>query len=185
VGVECGARAESGSRPAAAPAGSFVGVTPSRPAAARAAAASSAAVCLLLSEVVLSGAVAAGVAVAGYAVLAALALGLRRHPGLVAAAGGLAANAGVVALNGAMPVRSLSPWSASHLHRGLRTGDRLAGLADVIRLPGTHTMVSAGDVVLVVGAVAALTAALIDRSPWLARHFRSVSGHIGGSGSVV
>lgn len=133
----------------------------------------------------MSGAAAAAVAVSGYAVLGALALDFRRHPGLVAAAGGLAANAAVIALDGAMPVRSLSPWSASHLHRGLRAGDRLTGLADVIRLPGTHTMVSAGDVVLTLGAVAALTAALIDRSPWLARRFRSVSGYIGGSRSVT
>jgi hypothetical protein len=92
----------------------------------------------------------------------------RMLPGLGLLVLGLALNAAVIAVNGAMPVSRDAVLAvgahpaevAGARHRLLDDGDRLAPLADVVPLPALRTVVSAGDVVLAAG-VAVLFANLM------------------------
>lgn len=97
--------------------------------------------------------------------LLAFLLANRGQPGVALIALGIALNALVIDLNGAMPVsadalRMLGgePAVDPGKHRLLQDGDRLAFLADVIPFPPLRTVLSIGDLVLAAG-VAWLTAA--------------------------
>jgi hypothetical protein len=101
----------------------------------------------------------AGLAVeaGGYFLLAGFALANRRRAGLILVAAGLVANLAVMTADGGMPVRGLYPAAAaSGHHHGLSRADRLSALADVIRVPGLHEMVSPGDLVLALGGAVAI-----------------------------
>lgn len=101
-----------------------------------------------------------GLLIVTYLVVAAFVLRNRKLPGLLIAVAGLAMNILVISLNGAMPV---SRWAADiagvesvsnemgikHEIAGSETD--LAFLGDVIPLPETRRVISAGDVVLAAG----------------------------------
>lgn len=101
---------------------------------------------------------------AGYGCLLAFAALNQRLVGMGIVALGLAANALVIAANGAMPVRP-SALVAAHitdrpglarvdyglLHHRESSGDRLRPLGDIIPAPGAHEVVSFGDLILAVG----------------------------------
>lgn len=92
-----------------------------------------------------------------FTIIAAVALVNRRIPGMWAIALGSLMNLFVVAINGAMPVDETAARSvgvdipADGLHRALRDGDILTGLADRIPVPLIGRIYSAGDLVLAVG----------------------------------
>lgn len=84
--------------------------------------------------------------------------------GLGIVAVGVAANAVVIGVNGAMPVRPGAVVAAQlaspateprlgygHRHRRERPSDRLVFLADTIPVPELHEVVSFGDLILAVG----------------------------------
>jgi len=85
------------------------------------------------------------------------------HTGLVFVAGGFLLNAVPIALNGRMPY---SGRAADYLGlrgdtgKGVRIGPatRVGWLGDVIPLPGIRAVVSAGDLVLVIGIAVTLVA---------------------------
>jgi len=91
--------------------------------------------------------------VAGYGLLVGFALRNAAMTGMLLVAVGLAANLAVIALDGGMPVRG-APVGASYgpRHHGERSGDRLTGLSDVVRVAPLGETVSAGDLVLSLGA---------------------------------
>lgn len=101
-----------------------------------------------------------GLLVVTYLVVAAFVLRNRKLPGILIAVVGLAMNILVISLNGAMPV---SRWAAD-IAGGGSVGDEmgikheiagsetdLAFLGDVIPIPETGRVISAGDVVLAAG----------------------------------
>lgn len=103
--------------------------------------------------------VIAGVLVVTYGG-AALFLALNRKlPGMIVAAAGLALNAIVISVNGAMPVSrwaarvagapELTDMGAKHEIAG--PGTVLPFLSDVIPIPNTLLVVSIGDVILAIG----------------------------------
>src|SRR5579864_8478412 len=99
-----------------------------------------------------SGSVGLAVLVAGYVLLLGFAARNAAHPGLVLIAAGLLANVLVIGLDHGMPVRGLPAGTTEGArHHGIRPGDRLTGLADVVRLRPLGETVSAGDLVLAVG----------------------------------
>lgn len=111
-----------------------------------------------------SGSVGLPVLVAGYVLLVGFAVRNVAHPGLVLIAVGLLANALVIGLDHGMPVRDLPPGTTDGVrHHGVRPGDRLTGLADVVRLSPLGETVSGGDVVLAVGVATAVASALRSR----------------------
>jgi hypothetical protein len=101
---------------------------------------------------------------AGYGCLLAFAALNHTLIGMGIVALGLAANALVIAANGAMPVRP-SAVVAAHitdrpglvrlnygpLHHRESSGDRLRPLGDIIPVPRVHEVVSFGDLILAVG----------------------------------
>lgn len=101
------------------------------------------------------GGAAPDLAVAGYALLALLAVRLRRRPGMVLVAAGLASNLVVILADSGMPVATMDPAAVSGLHHGLTRADRLAGLADVITVPVLGLTASPGDLVVGIGAALA------------------------------
>lgn len=113
----------------------------------------------------LAGSGAFGPVVAGYALLLSAA-GLEwKRAGMILVAAGLAANLAVIAADGGMPVKGLAAGAATGpLHHGLRAGDRLTGLADVIHVPFLSQVASPGDVVLALGAAVAMFAWLQPRA---------------------
>jgi hypothetical protein len=105
-----------------------------------------------------SGRWAVAAVLAGFALLAAFAWSNRARTGMVLAAVGLLANATVVAADGGMPVEGLSAAVASGYHHGLRPGDRITPLADVVPLPFVGDRASPGDLALAAGAAVAVFA---------------------------
>ena len=108
-----------------------------------------------------AGATGTGILIAGYLLLICFALRNAAVTGMVLVAFGLLANVSVIALDGGMPVRGV-PAGASDgpRHHGLRPGDRLTGLADVIHLPALGETVSAGDLVLSLGLATVVAGAM-------------------------
>jgi hypothetical protein len=94
-----------------------------------------------------------GLVIGGYVLLIGFAAGNFRLAGMVMVALGLLANLVVVAWDGGMPVRGVGPGvTFGPRHHGERPGDHLTGLADTVRVPALGEMISAGDIVLTVGA---------------------------------
>ena len=101
-----------------------------------------------------------GLLVVTYLAVAAFVLRNRRLPGILIAVAGLAMNILVIYLNGAMPV---SRWAAEIAgvevvademgikHEIASPRTRVGFLGDVIPIPETERVISAGDVVLAVG----------------------------------
>jgi hypothetical protein len=111
-----------------------------------------------------SGGVGLAVLLAGYVLLVAFALRNFARPGLVLIGAGLLANLLVIGLDRGMPVRGLPPGvTDGPRHHGIRPGDHLTGLADVVHLGPIGQTVSAGDLVLAVGIATAAAAALRTR----------------------
>jgi hypothetical protein len=112
-----------------------------------------------------------GVVLASLGALLAFTLLNRRVRGMAIAAGGVLANAVVLAANGAMPVslaalRSVRPRLVelpSGVHRAMPDGGRLGFLGDVIPLAPMNTVVSAGDMLLVLGTAIAVVALMTGR----------------------
>jgi hypothetical protein len=94
------------------------------------------------------------VALAGYALLCAFGLSNRLHPGMLLVTAGLLANATVILADAGMPVAGVPAGASSGYHHGLRPGDHLTALADVI--PVTSERLSPGDVVLSAGGAVSL-----------------------------
>jgi Family of unknown function (DUF5317) len=99
--------------------------------------------------------------VAGLVLLLGFAARNLRMTGMVLVAAGLLSNLIVIAINGGMPVRGV-PAAATFgpRHHGLRPGDRLTGLADVVHASFLGQTISAGDIVLAVGVVTVIVALL-------------------------
>jgi len=102
-----------------------------------------------------------GLVVAGFAFLLGFAASNLAITGMVLVAAGLLSNLVVIVVNGGMPVRG-APATATYgpRHHGLRPGDHLTGLADVVHVGFLGQTISAGDIVLAVG-VATVIAALL------------------------
>jgi Family of unknown function (DUF5317) len=99
--------------------------------------------------------------IAGYVLLLAFAASNLTLTGMVLVAVGLLANLTVIAVNGGMPVRGVPPGATyGPRHHGLRPGDHLIGLADVLHVSFLGETLAAGDIVLAVG-VATVIAALL------------------------
>jgi Family of unknown function (DUF5317) len=89
----------------------------------------------------------------GYVLLLAFALRNIRLTGMLMIAFGLLSNLVVIAVDGGMPVRGVPPGiSLGAPHHGQEPRDRLTGLADELRIGSLGETVSAGDLVLAVGA---------------------------------
>jgi hypothetical protein len=102
---------------------------------------------------------------AGYVSLLAFALANAARTGMILVAAGLLANLVVIAVDGGMPVRGLAGGiSAGARHHGIRAGDHLTFLADVVHLPALSETVSAGDIVLSIG-VATVIVGLLHTPP--------------------
>jgi hypothetical protein len=102
--------------------------------------------------------------VTGYVLLCGFALINIRLTGMVLVSVGLMANLAVVAADGGMPVRDAAPGvSLGSRHHGQRPGDHLVGLSDVVAVPILDETVSAGDIVLILGA-ATLTWGLMSQA---------------------
>jgi len=101
---------------------------------------------------------AVAAALAGFGLLIAFAWSNRVRAGMVLAVAGLLANAVVVAADGGMPVAGLAAVDASGYHHGLRPGDRMTALADVVPLPLVAERASPGDVAVATGAAVAVFA---------------------------
>ena len=121
------------------------------------------------------GVFALGLWVAVMCLLVALALWNRRWIGLTIAALGIALNIVVIVANGAMPVSldavaRLDPTVVPQfdlVHESLGAETRLAGLADVIAIPGPswhRGVASPGDILLSAGAGIFVFAAMRKRS---------------------
>jgi hypothetical protein len=110
------------------------------------------------------GAAGAGILVAGYVLMICFALRNAGLTGMVLVAIGLLANLTVIVVDRGMPVRGLPAGvSAGWRHHGERPGDHLTGLADVVRLAPLRETVSAGDIVLSLGAGTAVVALMRPR----------------------
>jgi hypothetical protein len=91
--------------------------------------------------------------VSGYVLLVAFALRNIRLTGMLMIACGLLSNLVVIAVDGGMPVRGVPVGiSLGARHHGQKPSDRLTGLADEVRIAPLGETVSAGDLVLAVGA---------------------------------
>jgi hypothetical protein len=91
--------------------------------------------------------------IAGYVLLLAFALRNIRLTGMLMIAIGLLSNLIVITVDGGMPVRGVPAGvSLGARHHGQKPGDRLTGLADDVRISPLGETVSAGDLVLAVGA---------------------------------
>jgi hypothetical protein len=110
------------------------------------------AVCEGVADRWLEGDAGLGLVVAGYVLMLGFALLNLPHPGSVLVAAGLLANLLVVAVNGGMPVRGVTPGAqlAGH-HHGETPGDHLTGLADVMYVAPLGETLSAGDVLVASG----------------------------------
>ena len=110
------------------------------------------------------GGVGAGILVAGYVLMVCFALRNAGLTGMVLVAVGLLANLAVIVVDQGMPVRGLPAGvSDGWRHHGERPGDHLTGLADVVRLAPLGETVSAGDIVLSLGAGTAVVALMRPR----------------------
>jgi hypothetical protein len=101
---------------------------------------------------------------AGYGCLLAFAALNRTLIGIGIVAIGLVANALVITLNGAMPVRTsavvaaqltdrpgLATLDYGRLHRREQPGDHFRALGDIIPVPRIHEVMSFGDLILAIG----------------------------------
>ncbi len=103
--------------------------------------------------------------IGGYVLLLAFALANAARTGMVLVGAGLLANLAVITVDGGMPVRGVAAdVSAGARHHGIRAGDRLTFLADVVPLPAIGETVSAGDIVLSIG-VATVVVGLLRAPP--------------------
>jgi Family of unknown function (DUF5317) len=99
--------------------------------------------------------------IAGLVLLLGFAACNLKMTGMVLVAAGLLSNLTVIAINGGMPVRGV-PGAATFgpRHHGLRPGDHLTGLADVVHVSWLGQTISAGDIVLAVGVATVVVALL-------------------------
>jgi hypothetical protein len=94
-----------------------------------------------------------GLVISGYGLLLVFAIRNIRLTGMVMIAIGLLSNLLVIAVDGGMPVRGVPAGiSLGARHHGQKPSDRLTGLADEVRITPLGETVSAGDLVLAVGA---------------------------------
>jgi Family of unknown function (DUF5317) len=108
-----------------------------------------------------SGWVGFALVIAGLALLLGFAACNLRVTGMVLVAAGLLSNLTVIAINGGMPVRGVPAAAAfGPRHHGLRAGDHLTGLADVVHVAFLGQTISAGDIVLAVGVATVIVALL-------------------------
>jgi hypothetical protein len=105
-----------------------------------------------------------GLVVTGFVLLLGFAVSNLAIPGMVLVVAGLLSNLIVIAINGGMPVRGV-PAAATFgpRHHGLRPGDHLTGLADVVHVAFLGQTISAGDVVLSVGVATVIVALMRPR----------------------
>jgi hypothetical protein len=97
------------------------------------------------------------VLIAGYLMLVIFAATNIATTGMVLVAAGLLSNLVVIAVDGGMPVRGIQPGAADGpRHHGIRPGDHLTALADEVRIAPLGETVSAGDIVISIGAAAAV-----------------------------
>jgi Family of unknown function (DUF5317) len=99
--------------------------------------------------------------IAGLVLLLGFAVCNLKITGMVLVAAGLLSNLVVIAINGGMPVRGV-PAAATFgpRHHGLRAGEHLTGLADVVHVSFLAQTISAGDIVLAVGVATVVVALL-------------------------
>jgi Family of unknown function (DUF5317) len=99
--------------------------------------------------------------VAGLVLLLGFAVSNLALTGMVLVAAGLLSNLVVIALNGGMPVHGVPPGATyGPRHHGLRPGDHLTGLADVVHVGFLGQTLSAGDIILAVGVTTVIVALL-------------------------
>lgn len=121
------------------------------------------AVCELVSSLWIGGSAGFVLLIAGYALLIGFAARNLAVTGSCLVVVGLLANLTVMAFDGGMPVRGLSPASGfGPRHHGVRPGDHLTALGDVVKVPALGEIFSAGDLLLVAGV---LTMLVTVRSP--------------------
>ena len=95
--------------------------------------------------------------IAGLALVGLVALANRALPGTLLIAAGSLLNAGVISINGGMPIdpgalaASGKPAPADGLHMILGPETRLPFLADILLVPVFNNIYSVGDVVLAIG----------------------------------
>jgi hypothetical protein len=99
--------------------------------------------------------------IAGLVLLLGFAARNFKITGMVLVAAGLLSNLTVIGINGGMPVGGV-PATATFgpRHHGLRPGDHLPGLADVVSVSFLGQTISAGDIVLAVGVATVVVALL-------------------------
>lgn len=108
---------------------------------------------------------ALAVAIAGYALLLGFAAANIRLTGMILVTVGLMSNLVVIAVDSGMPVRGQQAGvTLGPLHHGQATGDHLTGLGDVVHIAPLDEQVSAGDLVLALGA-AVVTVSLLRPRP--------------------
>ncbi len=102
-----------------------------------------------------------GLVVAGFALLLGFAASNLAITGMVLVVAGLLSNLIVIVVNEGMPVRGVPPAAIyGPRHHGLRPGDHLTGLADVVHVALLGQTISAGDIVLAVGVATVIVALL-------------------------
>lgn len=115
------------------------------------------AVCELVSSLWVSGPTGLVLLVAGYLLLIGFAARNLAIAGSVLVIIGLVANLTVMTVDGGMPVRGLSPSSGfAPRHHGVRAGDHLTALGDVVAVPALGEVFSAGDLLLAAGVATML-----------------------------
>ena len=115
------------------------------------------ALCELVSSLWVGGAAGLALLFAGYALLICFAARNLAVAGSVLVVAGLVANLTVIAADGGMPVRGLPPAAGfGPRHHGLRPGDHLTALGDVVAVPALGEVFSAGDLLLAGGVATML-----------------------------
>ena len=103
------------------------------------------------------GGLALASSIAGLVLMSLVALANRALPGALLIAAGSLLNAGVISINGGMPIdpgalaSSGKPAPADGLHMILGPETRLPFLADILLVPVINNIYSVGDVVLAIG----------------------------------
>lgn len=114
------------------------------------------AACELAANLWGRGGLGLGLVTAGYVALITWSAANLRFPGMLLVAVGLLSNLVVITVDGGMPVRGAPPGVAlGARHHGESPSDRLTGLADVVHIAPLGQTVSAGDLVLALGAATA------------------------------
>lgn len=141
------------------------------------------ALCELVSSLWVGGATGLALLAFGYVLLIAFAARNVAIVGSVLVIAGLMANLAVMIADGGMPVRGLPPASGfGPRHHGMRPGDHLTALGDVVAVPALGEVFSAGDLLLAAGVVTmVVTVNLpVGRRRRGASHLDAVSGQQAG-----